>query len=226
MRKLFIFTLMVCLLITSVASAGTKLKGKGLYEADKQIGFVPGTGEVVQILGEKLKIASAVPITGYGTGYGLKPADPNSHMYYFRTPGITRFNYAFGVKGLALRVENLTDNVLVVHWNESVIQIGNSSGMPFINGMKYIDAGKPADTPNTIIPPKSFINVDVYPATNVRYDSGSWGITFEPISDEGITQVAITMKVEEDGASKYYSYKTPCLDFPATFVAEHKDTKQ
>ena len=226
MRKFFVFALMVCLLITSVANAGTKLKGKGLYDADKKIGFVAGTGELMQILGEKLKIASVVPITDYGVGHGIKPADPNSHMYYFRTSGITRFNYAFGVKGLALRMENLTDNVLVIHWNESVIQIGNSSSMPFINGMKYIDAGKPADTPNTIIPPKSFVNVDVYPATNVDYGNGSWNIIFEPISDEGTTQATITMKIEEDGTSKYYSYKTPCLDFPDEFLAEHKDTKQ
>ncbi len=226
MRKWFIFVLMLCLLITSVASAGTILKGKGLYEADKQIGFVSGTGEVVQVLGEKLKIASAVPITHCGTGYGLKPADPNSHMYYFRSAGITRFNYAYGVEGLSLRMENLTDNVLVIHWNESVIQIGNTSGMPFINGMKYIDAGKPSDTPNTIIPPKTFVNVDVYPAVHVKYDRGSWDITFEPIRDDGTTQATITMKVEEDGASKYYTYKTPCMDFPAAFLAEHKDTKK
>ena len=39
MRKFFVFALMVCLLITSVANAGTKLKGKGLYDAVEEVGL-------------------------------------------------------------------------------------------------------------------------------------------------------------------------------------------
>ena len=223
MKKLFLFILLIGLIASSVANAGTRLKGKSIYDAHKRIVF---TEPSEQTLDNKLKVTAISPITDFTSRLGIKPSDPNCPVYYFRAQGLTHLDYVIGVNGISLRMENLTDNVLVVHWNESVVQIGNTSSMPFINGMKYIDAGKPSDTPNTVIPPKSFVNVDLYPATNVQYQLGEWKIMIAPLNTSGTTQASVTMKVEENNESKYYSYKTPCMNFPADFLAQYISDKQ
>ena len=226
MKKTFLFFLLTCLVFSQIAYAGVCLKGKGIYEAHKNITFVNGPTD--QILDNKLKVTAQTPITGhtFSGDLKIKPADPACDVYYFRVSGIGHADNVFGVKGVSLKLENLTDKVLVIRWNESVIQIGNTSGMPFLSGMKYIEAGKPASLPNTIIPPKTFVTMDVYPATKVQYSrSWGWGVLVEPINTQGTSQIIITMKVEEDGANKYYSFKTPCLNFPDTFLTQYKSDK-
>ena len=217
---------LLCLLSSGIADAGVRLKGKSIYDVHKYITCTNGTNE--QTMGDKIKITTVSPITGidFSGKIGVKPSDPKSDMYYFRVSGIGHADNVYGIKGVTLKLENLTDNVLIIHWNESAIQIGNTSSVPFINGMKYISAGKPSETPNTIIPPKTFANVDVYPAVNVKYDSMlDWHIFIEPIHTDGSTQAVVTMKVEEDGAAKYYSYKSPYMNFPETFLAQYRYDK-
>ena len=226
MKKILLLIMVTCFLLCSVANAGVRLRGKGIYDVHKNISFVNGPAE--QILDNKLKITALFPITGhtYSGELGIKPDNPNSDVYYFRVSGIGHADNVFGVKGVSLKLENLTDNVLVIHWKDSVIQMGNTSGMPFLPGMKFIDAGKPAETPNTVIPPRTFVTTDLYPAAKVKYsNSWGWNILVEPISITGTSQFLVAMKVEENGASKYYSFKTPCMNFPAAFLAQYKYDK-
>ena len=223
MKKTILFLLLISLLFSQVANAGVRLKGKGIYEAHKNITFIDGPAD--QIIDNKLKVTALNPITGhtFSGDLKIKPDDPGCDVYYFRVSGIGHADNVFGVKGVSLKLENLTDNVLVIRWNESVIQMGNTSGMPFLSGMKYIEAGKPASLPNTIIPPKTFVTTDVYPAAKVQYSkSWGWGVLVEPINTGGTSQIILTMKVEEDGASKYYSFKAPHMDFPDAFLAQYK----
>lgn len=228
MKRLFAFILLVTLITTSIANAGIRLRGKSIYDVHNNITIVNQDANE-QTFDDKIKVSTSSLITGidYSGKIGVRPSDPNSDMYYFRVSGIGHADNVYGVRGVSLRLENLTDNVMVVHWSESAIQIGNTSGMPFINGMKYISAGKPSETPNTIIPPKSFVMVDVYPAVNVKYDSMlDWHIFIEPIRASGSTQAIVTMKVEENSATKYYSYKSPFMNFPDAFLKQYKYEKK
>ena len=228
MKKLIVLLLLIIFTFCSIANAGTRLRGKGIYNVHNKIAFVTAD-PVEQIFDNKIKVTMQRPITGisFSGEIGIKPAEPTCNVYYFRVSGIGHADNVFGVKGLAMQLENLTDNVLVIHWKDSVIQIGNNGGMPFINGMKYIDAGKPSETPNTVLPPKASLNIEIYPATKVKYySSWGWHILVEPISSDGSTQATVTMKIEENGASKYYSFKSPQMDFPTAFLAEYKYDKQ
>ncbi len=227
MKKTIAMSLLIALLFALPADAGIRLRGKSIYDVHKNISFV-NRDEVEHVFDEKLKVSAISPVTGisFSGSLGVKPSSPECNVYYFRVSGIGHADNVYGVKGLTLKFENLSDNVLVVHWNESAIQLGSVSGLPFINGMKYISAGKPSETPNTIIPPKASVNVDVYPSTTVKYDSlHGWHNLIEPISTSGTTHAILTMKIEDNGSSKYYSYKSPCMNFPDSFIKQYKYEK-
>ncbi len=228
MKKLYIFVLVLGLMVSSIASAGTRLNGKKIDTAAAQIDFVAGTGEKEQLLANKIKVTALDLRKNHSVKKEIKPADPASHMYYFRTRGngITSVDHVFGVTGLKVRLENVTDNVLVVHWNESLFQIGETSSMPYIRGMFLTDAGNPVETPNTIIPPKASVLVELYPAANVKRVNKVLGIQNEPISDTGTTKITILLKVEENGSVSECSYVSPCIDFPSDFVAANKEEKK
>ena len=37
-----------------------------------------------------------------------------------------------GVRGIDLNLENLSEDVIVIKWNESIIQLGDYNGLPFL----------------------------------------------------------------------------------------------
>lgn len=224
MKKLFVFVLLLGLLVSSAVSAGTRLKGKMIEKEANRIDFVTGTGEKEQVLENKIKVTALDLIKDQTGQHGIKPSDPAIHVYYYKiqSNGFLTTDHVFGVKGIKLKIENLTDNVLIFRWNESLIQIGETGGMPFIKGMLFSDAGNPDETPNTIIPPKASVRIELYPAVSVKRISGVWENQIVPISDEGTTRVTVTMRVEEEGENNSCSYTTPCINFPAGFVTENK----
>jgi len=227
MKKLFVLVLLLGLLFSSITNAATRLKLKSPAEAYEHINFVMGTGQSEQILGNTIRIVPLDLVRGHIDRYDLNLSNPDVRMYYVRTVGIgiRPVPHILGVKGIKLEMENLTENVLKVHWNESLIQIGKFGNMPFIKGMGFADAGKPDKTPDTIIQPKASVQVELYPSANVQRVYRVLGNQIEPISNDGTTRIMLNMKIEENGASNQYFYMTPCIDVPADFVELHKDDK-
>jgi len=245
MKKLFICFLMLGLLFSSMANAATKLKGKTQNEIYQHIAFVDGTGEKEHVLGNVIKVTTLAPIGGYSALLGIEPYyHPEKRVYYFRAKNFfMTVDHVFGVKGIELQLENLTDNAIVIDWNNSTIQIGESDGIdgiivnnsllkfglaksiPLVDNPYFTDEGQPIGSNDTIIPPKATIKVNLYSSQNrVRLDRNSkWVECIVPMSDEGTTKATITMKIAENGVGHDYTFNTPCFDFPADYVAANKD---
>ena len=120
------------------------------------------------------------------------------------------------VKGIQLKLENKSNLVKVLRWAESSMTIGTFSGIPFLDGMKYIDAGSPTATPNTVLAPGQTMTV----ALNIsrtkrtpgsRFSTGTWEIESKRIpANSGISGI-IALKVITDNVGKYYSIKIPTI---------------
>ncbi len=231
MKKLFGFIMFIGLLVAQAASASTLLTSD--FKHHEHIGFVDGTGEIETVFDNKLKITAVSLSTGYGNSmlYNLNVHNnPASHVYYFRKNAVLlMYDFVLGVNGIGLRFENMTDSPLVIHWNESAIQIGEESSMPLVDKLQYTDNGKPIKPGDTVIPAKSSIQVKVYSTTRINGIDGvdlwakkTWENITTPISDDGTTRIFVTVKVEENGANKYYSYRSPCLDLPTDYLAQCK----
>ncbi len=234
MKKLFIFGLMAGLLVSSVVNASTLLTGKSHHDIYKNINFVSGTGEKEQLFENKLKVVAMEPMQSFAMGGFIRVMphnDPNCHMYYYRAKGGMLFgfqtlDFVFGVEGLQVQLNNLTDKPMTIHWNESAIQIDETSSMPLIDHANFTKDGQPEIPPFTIIPPKSAVVAKVFSSANkTRWDK-DWRNLPVPISDDGSTRVIITLKVENNGETKFYAFKSPCLDFPADYLATHKATSK
>ena len=105
-KKIAIITTLAVLLVSGVADAGIRLRGKSIYDVHKFITCASGVNE--QVIGDKIKISTMSPITGvdYSGKIGVRPSDPNSDMYYFRVSGIGHADNVYGIKGVSLRMEN------------------------------------------------------------------------------------------------------------------------
>ena len=224
MRKLLILVLLSVIFLSNFASAATRLKLKSSADAYNHIGFVPGTGTEIQIFDNKIKVVPLELIKGHIDRYDLDMSDPSVQIYYFRTVGIgiRPVPHILGVKGIKVRLENLTKHEMKIHWNESIVQVGKFGSMPFIKGMSFNDAANPSKVPDTILPPNSSSEIELYPSANVKRVYRVMGNQIEPISNDGTTRIIVNMKVEDNGAKSSYFYVTPCIDFPADFIAAHK----
>ena len=67
------------------------------------------------------------------------------------------------ITGFQIHLYNPTDNMVTIEWRNSAICVdGAAKGIPFLDGMKFKDAGVPAYTENDILPPKATLVRDVY----------------------------------------------------------------
>ena len=94
--------------------------------------------------------------------------------------------------GLYVQFTNNSSAPAVVSWKSSSISAGNKNfGIPFIEGMKYKDAGNPSVTPDTIIPPGQKVMKRVF-IPDVRFVCSRWvhnGVTVTPSKDINMTLV-------------------------------------
>jgi len=236
MKKLLGLIMFIGLLMTQVASASTLLTSDSSDKHHEHIGFVSGTGDLETVFNNKLKVTAVSPITGFGNTlfYDFNAHNnPDCHVYYFRKNAVlllgSMLDFVLGVNGIELQLENMTDTPLIIHWNESAIQIGEESSMPLVDKLQYTDNGKPIKPGDTIIPAKSSTQVKIYSTTRIKtLDRGdpwakkTWHNIPSPISDDGTTRIFVTVKVEENGVNNYYSYRSPCLDLPADYLAQSK----
>lgn len=115
------------------------------------------------------------------------------------TYGATRDSDNYGDKkdvmtavGLYVQFTNNSPAPAVVSWKSSSISAGNKNfGIPFIEGMKYKDAGNPSVTPDTIIPPGQKVMKRVF-IPDVSFVGSRWvhnGVTVTPSKDINMTLV-------------------------------------
>ena len=113
--------------------------------------------------------------------------------------------------GLDFVLKNNSSQVLVVRWAESALSVGNFSGMPFIGGMKFVDAGNPSVTPNTIIPPGQTLEQRIYVSRVYRSsNTNAWRIDGVPIPKDNSLSFMLSLKVLDSvGNGKYFTVTTP-----------------
>ena len=94
--------------------------------------------------------------------------------------------------GLYAQFTNNSNAPAVISWKNSSISSGNTNyGIPFLEGMKYKDAGNPSETPDTIIPPGQKVMKRVF-LPDVKFVGSRWihnGIIVTPSKDINLTLV-------------------------------------
>jgi hypothetical protein len=83
--------------------------------------------------------------------------------------------------GIILSIVNNSNSPINISWKDSTINIdGKQLGTPFLEGMRYADAGNPSATPPTIVGAGQKANVFVF-TPNVRFINGSWNNNGYPL---------------------------------------------
>lgn len=146
-----------------------------------------------------LKIVFIEPIPGFDVDLDVK--EPRDEY-------ILEGNGYFGVSGVKIQLTNTTNDVMVVKWNQSQFRIDYSKGLPFLNGMRYMDAGNPSAIRDTIIAPGETVLEELY-SSNVHFDSGSWQTYVVHLAPSWTTNAGVYMKVEKNGSSNYVGKTSP-----------------
>jgi len=200
--------LIVCILMLFCGVAGAK--------ADNiQDGATDTASFIVYLSSESAKLDNGIvinfntPSIWWG---GETRATPN---YYSQksTAWINGGLYAIKCGGTGLKITNTSSQIYIIKWAESSISIGRSNGIPFLDGVKWKDAGNPSATPESIIPPGGSIDKTVF-LPSVAFDSyrATWSITGEPIPKDNSLRVVLCLKISDgNGVSKYYTAQSPTL---------------
>lgn len=110
------------------------------------------------------------------------------------------------IVGFELSFTNTSDKFYNINWSGSNITFGNFSGMPFVSGMKYIDAGNPNVTPDTLLPPNTITTLKIY-TSNLEFTSGDWTFNGELIPVDNSMQLILYLKAISDNTPSYYTVK-------------------
>lgn len=96
--------------------------------------------------------------------------------------------------GIILSIVNNSASPINISWKDSTINVnGKQLGTPFLEGMRYADAGNPAATPPTIVGAGQKANLYVF-TPNVRFINGSWnnnGVPLQPSKNVVLTIYAM-----------------------------------
>lgn len=96
--------------------------------------------------------------------------------------------------GIILAIVNNSNSPINISWKDSTINVdGKQLGTPFLQGMRYADAGNPAATPPTIVGAGQKANLYVF-TPNVRFINGSWnnnGVPLQPSKNISLTIYAM-----------------------------------
>lgn len=146
-------------------------------------------------------------LTNY-TGFAL-----NESYYYSEHKFLgLHLKYWVTIEGIKIAIKNSTDKVLVIKCGESNLSIGSFSGIPFLDGMKYKDAGNPSVTPDILVPPNQTVEKNFY-ISNVYFAGSTWAINGVPIKKDGSTKATLTLKLilGNDQNTQYYSVTSPSI---------------
>lgn len=117
----------------------------------------------------------------------------------------------YAVIGVGIKIHNTSNNTMVIKWNQSSFRIGSSKGLPFLEGMKYINAGNPSAIPDTILAPGEARVIYLY-SSDVKFDK-EWKPYYAHLSDKWDTNSGVYLKIECNGVSNYYAATSPNIGF-------------
>ncbi len=207
MRKVLLM-LFAMLLLSNTAFA-IRLDGPNVKELVKQVQF--NLSDVrYKVFDDVLGVYAQDIYIANGKVFKVREKDFRDDLMYYKDWEGTK--YVLGVSGVQLELSNLSDEVVVIDWAESLFELGNYSGVPFLAGMKYVDAGKPEKTPKTIIPPHSTKSVSLFHGE--PYLRTDWHHGYAVISTFGDLRALVAMKVMINDKTKYYTYITPSMYIP------------
>lgn len=228
MKKVVVFfMLIVCFAFINNVQA-MYLKGDGVSDTYKYIRYVQDE-PYSNLYDNNLKVSTERLYPCAIPEWRLK-CDLKSSGWYYYKKGMGGTPCVLGVRGIDLNLENLSEDVIVIKWNESIIQLGDYNGLPFFVGMKYKDAGKPDKLVNTILLPFSKLNLPIFLA-NVEWRNGNsfnssgWKDGYAPVKEDKSLQGLLCMKIEVNGESKYYIFRTPHIEYPDQLVARYRVDK-
>lgn len=202
-RKMSVVLMMIVGLISSNCGVAT---ADNLDKLRRQVCFLSIPQEVAFDNGLVAKIESAWIGWIYGKSGG---------QFYNTSQGLLNISYTITVEGVNIRISNPSSKVAIVKWSESALTIGSFSGMPFIGGMKYRDAGNPSATPDLIVAPGQTITKDLY-VSRVHFDK-DWSIDGEPLRKDNTTTATLVLKVLNDkGGFAYYTIVSPQIGIPSS----------
>lgn len=207
MRKVFLM-LFVLLLLSNTAFA-IRLDGPNVDEVVKQVRF-NSSDDFYQIYDETLSVSAQDIYIANTRVFGVREKDFRDDIFYYKTSSGTKV--VLGITGISLMCTNHSDEVIVIDWAESLFELGNYSGIPFLADMKYLDAGKPEKTLKTIIAPHSSKTIALFHGK--PYFSDEWHHGYALISTYGDIKALVAMKVMINDKTKYYTYITPRMYIP------------
>ena len=181
------------------SSATPRASGPDYVASLPHTTFLPENGAVNNYdIGLSVKFESPIPCIYEGG---------NLNEFTMYTDGSN--NYAAAVSGVLVTFTNNTDNLLIIKFNQSNISLGSLSAVPFIDGMKYKDAGNPSATPDAIIPPHTSIQKQIY-ADYFQFTNGSWIVNGTPVLRDNSLSAKLYLKIEkEDSTSSYLTIQSP-----------------
>ena len=204
-----IFLMIITLLLLTNTAFAVRLDGSNVKELVKQVRF--DLSDVnYKIYDEILGISAQDIYITNAKFYKVREKDLRDDLLYYKEFDGTKV--VLGVTGVKIECSNLSDEVIVIDWAESLFELGNYSGIPFLADMKYIDAGKPEKTPKTIIAPHSTKTIALF--HGAPYFRSKWYDGYAPISTYGDLKALVALKVMINDKTKYYTYTTPRMYIP------------
>lgn len=195
--SLFIVTLIsfMCLNIVSASSTDSLFSAAEIAE---KISFSEDSNEHIFDNGLGITIVGLLP--------GVREGNCGDDYYSFTSYGFITTQYTSAVNGIKVLLRNTTDSVLIIRWSESALSSKSFSGIPFLDGMKYINAGNPSATPDSVIAPGQTLTKELN-MSNVKFDK-SWAVLGEPIPKVDGLSFTLTLKVIDSNNSSQYYYLT------------------
>lgn len=222
MKKYLLF-IILSMLICNVASA-VKLSGKNVDDLVKKVVY-DSSEQLSEDFEHKLRVTANQLYICNRKEYNIREKNLSDNIFYYksRSGAIT----VLGITGIELLLENLTDDTMVIDWSESLLQLGNYSGIPFFSGMKYIDAANPEKTPKTIIPPHFTHKIALLHGNPIfREVHGEWQNGYAPIKVDRSLYALVSIKTVINDNTKYYTYKTPHIILPIYAYYSFIDSKE
>ncbi len=136
--------------------------------------------------------------------------------YSYDTPLLNDYyidgKVVISVRGIGVSITNNTDAVAVINWKDSSIDVdGQPYGVPFLDGMKYMNAGNPNATPNSVIPPHQTIEKLVF-LPNVKMMSRHWNVEGAPLLRVKNRVINLYVSVTVRGTTDYAIVSTPGIN--------------
>ena len=199
-----ILMLIIISLLQGIGYAETQSKD-GTARALDYMGFV-SSEPLSKTFDNKVFILVKSPIFGWRIG---KKADAN--CYSIGSTDLISLKAPIEFWGINIYIRNKSDEVKVIRWSESTFVVGDFSGLPFLDGMKYVNANNPSALPDTVLPPGQDVDKAVY-LSRVTFSGIDWYIDGEYIPKNNKLKASLYLKIlDAKGNSNYYSISTPTI---------------